>query len=237
MKMRVRNHALYFIGILSYVVSLIPFFGINVIRALLLIPVIAYTLPILEHLQPKIMTLKIDYKDILLILLSAIPYIFVEINNVIMYIIVPIVLLIVTLTFYFNKNTLWGNVLGTTFVVSLSLVWALFEGNQFLIPDIYWILYIFAGALYVEYKIPYRRLDKSIVQASWILSLVILTLISLNTPLLLVSLIEPSTRFLRPGEKLKSPKEITLLGRKGSKRDVIFVVLLILLSLLSLLHY
>ncbi|MFP3233470.1 MAG: hypothetical protein RXR08_07200, partial [Sulfolobaceae archaeon] len=69
------------------------------------------------------------------------------------------------------------------------------------------------------------------------LSLVILTLISLNTPLLLVSLIEPSTRFLRPGEKLKSPKEITLLGRKGSKRDVIFVVLLILLSLLSLLHY
>jgi len=50
MKMRVRNHALYFIGILSYVVSLIPFFGINVIRALLLIPVIAYTLPILEHL-------------------------------------------------------------------------------------------------------------------------------------------------------------------------------------------
>jgi len=234
MKMRVRNHALYFIGILSYIVSLIPFFGINVIRALLLIPVIAYTLPILEYLQPKIMILKINYKDILLILLAAIPYIFIEIN---IYIIVPIVLLIVTLTFYFNKNTLWGNVLGTTFVVSLSLVWALFEGNQFLIPDIYWILYIFAGALYVEYKIPYRRLDKSIVQASWVLSLIILTLISLNTPLLLVSLIEPSTRFLRPGEKLKSSKEIALLGRKGSRRDIIFVTLLILLSLLSLLHY
>ncbi|ACP45181.1 conserved hypothetical protein [Sulfolobus islandicus Y.G.57.14] len=234
MKMRVRNHALYFIGILSYIVSLIPFFGINVIRALLLIPVIAYTLPILEYLQPKIMILKINYKDILLILLATMPYIFIKIN---IYIIIPIVLLIVTFIFYFNKNTMWGNVLGTTFIVSLSLVWALFESNYFLIPDIYWILYIFTGALYVEYKIPYRRLDKSIVQASWVLSLIILTLISLNTPLLLVSLIEPSTRFLRPGEKLKSSKEIALLGRKGSRRDIIFVTLLILLSLLSLLHY
>ncbi|ACP35016.1 conserved hypothetical protein [Sulfolobus islandicus L.S.2.15] len=234
MKMRVRNHALYFIGILSYIVSLIPFFGINVIRALLLIPVIAYTLPILEYLQPKIMILKINYKDILLILLATMPYIFIKIN---IYIIIPIVLLIVTFIFYFNKNTMWGNVLGTTFIVSLSLVWALFESNYFLIPDIYWILYIFTGALYVEYKIPYRRLNKSIVQASWVLSLIILTLISLNTPLLLVSLIEPSTRFLRPGEKLKSSKEIALLGRKGSRRDIIFVTLLILLSLLSLLHY
>ena len=148
MKMKVRNHALYFIGILSYVVSLIPFFGVNVTRALLLMLVIAYTLPIIEHLQPKVMTLKIDYKDIMLILLAVIPYIFVEINNVIIYIIVPIVLLILTLTFYFNKNTLWGNVLGTTFVVSLSLVWALFEGNQFLIPDIYWILYIYLRGPY-----------------------------------------------------------------------------------------
>jgi len=234
MKMRVRNHALYFIGILSYIVSLIPFFGINVIRALLLIPVIAYTLPILEYLQPKIMILKINYKDILLILLATMPYIFIKIN---IYIIIPMALLTVTFMFYFNKNTMWGNVLGTTFIVSLSLVWALFESNYFLIPDIYWILYIFTGALYVEYKIPYRRLDKSIVQASWVLSLIILTLISLNTPLLLVSLIEPSTRFLRPGEKLKSSKEIALLGRKGSRRDIIFVTLLILLSLLSLLHY
>lgn len=234
MKMRVRNHALYFIGILSYIVSLIPFFGINVIRALLLIPVIAYTLPILEYLQPKIMILKISYKDILLILLATIPYIFIKID---IYIIIPIVLLMVTFIFYFNKNTMWGNVLGTTFIVSLSLVWALFESNYFLIPDIYWILYIFTGALYVEYKIPYRRLNKAIVQTSWILSLIILTLISLNTPLLLVSLIEPSTRFLRPGEKLKSPKEIALLGRKGSRRDIIFVTLLILLSLLSLFHY
>jgi len=189
MKMRVRNHALYFIGILSYIVSLIPFFGINVIRALLLIPVIAYTLPILEYLQPKIMILKINYKDILLILLATMPYIFIKIN---IYIIIPMALLTVTFMFYFNKNTMWGNVLGTTFIVSLSLVWALFESNYFLIPDIYWILYIFTGALYVEYKIPYRRLNKSIVQASWVLSLIILTLISLNTPLLLVSLIEPS---------------------------------------------
>jgi cellulose synthase/poly-beta-1,6-N-acetylglucosamine synthase-like glycosyltransferase len=45
MKMGVRNRALYFIGILSYVVSLIPFFGVNAIRALLSIPVIAYALP------------------------------------------------------------------------------------------------------------------------------------------------------------------------------------------------
>jgi hypothetical protein len=36
---------------------------------------------------------------------------------------------------------------------------------------------------------------------------------------------ELSTRFLRPREKLKSAKETTLLDGKGSKRDVIFVIL------------
>jgi hypothetical protein len=44
---KVRNHALYFLGVLTYVVALLPFLSVNLVKALVLIPIIAYTLPIM----------------------------------------------------------------------------------------------------------------------------------------------------------------------------------------------
>ncbi|WP_338598537.1 hypothetical protein V6M85_07785 [Sulfolobus tengchongensis] len=228
---KVRNHALYFLGVLTYILALIPFFNINIVRAIILIPIIAYTLPIMEYIQPRIMAVKVDYKDILLIIVTLIPYIFMPFN---VYLAIPASLLILTFGLYLTKNTMWGNVLGTTFEVSLSIVWGTFiENHNFLLPAIYWILYIFTGALYVEYKIPFRKLDKRIVQISWIISIIVLLLLSLKNPLPLLTLIEPSIRYLKPGEKLKSPKEIKDLGKRGSRRDIIFIILLAITFIMS----
>jgi hypothetical protein len=232
---KVRNHALYFLGVLTYVVALLPFPSVNLVKALVLIPIIAYTLPIMEYLQPKIMSLKIGYKDILVMKPPIIPYVFLPYNEIrIVYVSIPLVLMLLTLTLYLTKYTMWGNVIGTAFEASISIVWGLFINNPlFLIPSIYWLLYIFTGALYVEYKIPYRKLDRRVVQISWVISLVLLIVLSLKNPITLITLIEPSTRYLIPGEKLKSPKEIRELGRRGSKKDILFVVLLMITYTLS----
>ncbi|MCH4814680.1 MAG: hypothetical protein QXY87_10210 [Saccharolobus sp.] len=230
---KVRNHALYFLGVLTYVVALIPFLSVNLVKSLILIPIIAYTLPIMEYLQPKIMSLKIGYKDVLLIIPPIIPYIFLPYDEIV-YVLIPLALMVLTFTLYLTKHTMWGNVIGTAFEASISIVWGVFINNSlFLIPSIYWLLYIFTGALYVEYKIPYRKLDKRIVQISWIISLVLIIGLSIRNPITLITLIEPSIRYLIPGEKLKSPKEIRDLGKKGSKKDILFVVLLAITYTLS----
>ncbi|TRM78141.1 hypothetical protein DJ524_10270, partial [Sulfolobus sp. D5] len=158
-KVKARNHALYFVGVLSYLVSLIPFYSINAIRSLILIPILVYTLPILEYLQPKISIIRLSYKDFLLIILAGIPYLFIKPS---IFIFIPLLLIFITLWLFYVKNAMWGNVLGTTFLASLSIVWSIFVDNNFILPSIYWILYIFTGALYVEYKIPYRKLDKKV---------------------------------------------------------------------------
>ncbi|QGA54093.1 hypothetical protein GFS03_05670 [Sulfolobus sp. E5-1-F] len=232
---KVRNHALYFLGALTYVVALIPFLTVNLVRTLILVPIIIYTLPIMEYLQPKVMSLKIGYKDILLMIPPIIPYVFLPYNEQSVYILIPLALMLLTFTLYLAKYTMWGNVIGTAFEASISIVWGLFVYNfLFLIPSIYWLLYIFVGALYVEYKIPFRRLNKRIVQISWIISLISLIALSLKNPITLITLLEPSTRYLIPGEKLKSTKEIKDLGKRGSKRDMLFVALLAITYTLSI---
>ncbi|BCU69839.1 hypothetical protein [Stygiolobus caldivivus] len=223
-KSRVRNHALYFLGVASYVVSLIPFVKVDALRALVLVPIIAYTLPVMEYVQPRVMSLKLGYKDVVLIIPALLPYVFMKPN---IYILIPASLLVLTFLLYFTKLTMWGNVVGTAFEASLSMVWGTFVNNPlFLIPSLYWLLYIFNGAIYVEYKIPFRKLDKRVVQVSWLTSLLLMLFIGMRTPLLFLTLIEPTIRYLKPGEKLKSPKEIKELGRKGSRKDMAFLAIL-----------
>lgn len=224
MKSKVRNHALYFLGVLSYLLSLVPF-EVNWLKALILIPIIAYTLPIMEYLQPRAMSLKIGVKDVLLIIPAVIPYLFMKLN---IYLLIPLSLLILTFILYYLKMTMWGTVIGTAFEASLSIVWGAFVNNSmFLLPSIFWLLYIFTGAVYVEYKLPIRKLSKKAPQISWFVSLLILIILGIKFPLTLLSLIEPSFRFFNPGEKLKSMKEVKDLGKNGSKRDMMFIVILI----------
>ncbi|MCI2414715.1 MAG: hypothetical protein MPF33_05630 [Candidatus Aramenus sp.] len=71
------------------------------------------------------------------------------------------------------------------------------------------------------------------VRASWLSSVLVWVTLSVSYPILLLTLVEPSIRFLFPGQKLGSMKEIATLGRKGARRNVLLLVLLVGLSLLS----
>lgn len=226
-----KNHGLYFVGIFSYIVSLIPFSGTNLVRALVLLPIALLTLIVAEHLQPSLMSFRIGAKEIVLSALLAIPYLF-AIN---IYLLIPFTLLALTLIAYWKRKLMIGNVLGTVFIASLSFAWLGFVDNSFILPSVYWLLYILCGALYVEYKLPIRKLDKRVVQLSWLISLLILILLTLKSSLLLMlfALIEPSLRFLLPRGKLASMKDVAKLGRRGAVRDAMFITLLILTAVIS----
>jgi len=226
-----RNHGLYTVGVFSYIISLIPFSGINLVRALILLPIVLLTLIVADYLQPSLMSFRIGVKEIVLSALLAIPYLF-EIS---IYLLLPFTLLVLTVVAYWKRNLMLGNVLGTVFIASLSFAWLGFVNNSLILPSVYWLLYILCGALYVEYKLPIRKLDKKVVQLSWFASLTILILLTVKSSLLLMLLtvIEPSLRFFLPGDKLPSMKDVAKLGRRGAVRDMVFIVLLILTAVLS----
>ena len=228
-----RNHGLYTVGVFSYIISLIPFSGINLVRALILLPIALLTLIVADYLQPSLMSFRIRAKEIVLSALLAIPYLF-AIN---IYLLIPLTLLVLTIVAYWKRKLMIGNVLGTVFIASLSFAWLGFVSNSLILPSVYWLLYILCGALYVEYKLPIRKLDRRVVQLSWLASLAILILLTMKSSLLLMLLtvIEPSSRFLFPGDKLASMKDVGKLGRRGAKKDVLFIALLIFTSVLSML--
>jgi len=231
MRRVLKNHGLYSVGIFSYIVSLIPFLGINLVRALVLLPIALLTLIVADYLQPSLMSFRIRAKEIVLSALLAIPYLFV----ISIYLMIPLILLVLTLLSYWKRNLMLGNVLGTAFISSLSFAWLGFVNNSLVLPSVYWLLYILCGALYVEYKLPIRKLDRRVVQLSWLASLAILILLTMKSslPLMLLTVIEPSSRFFFPGNKLASMKDVAKLGRRGAKKDVLFIALLIFTSVLS----
>lgn len=69
-----RNHAVYFLGLLSYVVSLIPFTGLKPLGVILALAMSLYVLPILDYLQPKFTAWKLSAKDLALAVASGLPY-------------------------------------------------------------------------------------------------------------------------------------------------------------------
>lgn len=227
-----RNHGLYFVGASSYVVSLIPFSGIDLTRALILLPIVPLTLLVVEYLQPSLVNVRIRVKEIVLSALVSIPYLF----AVSIYLLPPLIILLLTIISYWKRNLMIGNVLGTTFISSLSFAWLSFVNNSIILPSIYWLLYTLCEALYVEYKLPIRKLDKKVIQLSWLISLIILGLLTAKSSLLLMLLttIEPSLRFFFPGNKLSSMRDVSKLGKRGAVRSMIFIILLILTSILSL---
>jgi hypothetical protein len=132
-----------------------------------------------------------------------------------------------------KKKGMWGNVVGTACIASLSFIWSQVAGNSFVLADAYWTAYAFLGALYVEYKLPFRNLSLRTLRVASFATALLLALISFGYPVLLASFLEPIYRTVRPGEKLSSPKEIRALGRKGARKDIAFVIVLAALSFAS----
>ncbi|MEM2012999.1 MAG: hypothetical protein QW536_06595, partial [Metallosphaera sp.] len=126
-------------------------------------------------------------------------------------------------------------VLGTLGLSSLLLPWISVVKNVTLLDvSVYmvWCAYTLVEALYVEYKLPSRKIGANVVRGMWGISLIVTGALSLLYPPLAISLIEPSVRFFRPGEKLRSASEIRDLGKRGSKRTITLFTLLVITLIL-----
>lgn len=73
-------------------------------------------------------------------------------------------------------------------------------------------------ALYVEYKLPHRRVGSWWLRGTWLAFLFVFLPLTSPFPILWLSLVEPTLRFLRPGPKLTSGTEIRRLGKAGARR-------------------
>ncbi|MGC8947855.1 MAG: hypothetical protein ACP5OK_00780 [Thermoprotei archaeon] len=183
-----------------------------------------------DRLRSKVLARELNVVDWILILFNMVPYIF--FFNIFLFI--PFTFYIAAIAMAYLKVREWPNILALTGAASLYLPWVGIMGYikpVNIIIFIIWISYSFTEALYVEYKFPYKTIDANYVKYTWISLLPILIFLSTSQPILILSLIEPTFRFFKPGEKLKSGAQIKELGRRTSMRYSLILIILIFFSI------
>ncbi|AWR98408.1 hypothetical protein [Metallosphaera hakonensis] len=219
---RTRNHAAYFMILLTYVLF--------VVAAPRLIDLIIAPLMILHAVTvdltySKMLSRKLGKRDFGLMALNAVPYLFLFRLTLL----IPALIFSLSIILSYSKINVIPQVLGTLGLSSLLLPWiSIAQSVTPLDVAVYmvWCAYTLVESIYVEYKLPFRNLRAGIVRIVWALSLLICVITSLAFPPVLVSLVEPSIRFMRPGEKLRSASQIKELGKRGSKRTILLFALL-----------
>ncbi|QKQ99068.1 hypothetical protein GWK48_00460 [Metallosphaera tengchongensis] len=200
---------------------------------LYLVPLAILNAFTIERLYPKLISWKFETKDYLLAGANVIPYAF--LFNV--FLLLPLAFLVSAYVLSYFRFRMAPVLLGTYAVSSFYLPWTdMLASVNFGVYSIFltWMLYTLTQSLLVEYKAPFRKNVKSNhVTVSWIISLIaLIPLSSIFLPTLLLGLIEPTIRFLRPGSKLSSGKEMRSLGRELSKRTMILVSVLVISEIL-----
>ncbi|MEM3831983.1 MAG: hypothetical protein QW128_00055 [Thermoprotei archaeon] len=180
----------------------------------------------IDKLRSKVLNNELNIIDWFLILLNMIPYIF--LFNVFLFI--PGAFYIASVIMAYLKVREWSNVLALTGSASLYLPWVEIMGvikfTNIVIFAI-WVSYSFTESLYIEYKLPYKTISANYVRNVWFPLLLVLIFLSAFQPILILSLIEPTIRFFKPGEKLKSGSEIKKLGRKtGIQYSLVLIILI-----------
>ncbi|AFZ70580.1 hypothetical protein Calag_0839 [Caldisphaera lagunensis DSM 15908] len=176
---------------------------------------------------------KLNLKDLILLVILFIPYIIMlKLNN--FYLIMPISLLILYLIFSFKKKFVLSNIIGSTFIASLSLIWLLMISNinveQFLII-LSWIIFTLTLSVIVEYKLPFRKIDKvsTIGYPLIIISLGIAITYLLGYYDLILLYTFPISALILSGEKLRNVKEIKKIGKIGMYSSLSFILIGIML--------
>lgn len=180
-----------------------------------------------ERLYARLLSRKFSKFDYFLVVLNSFPYLF----FFTLYFIIPLIFIILAFITSYLKIKIIPTLFGTYSIASLYLPWTaiLYEVNiKVFSIFVLWFLYTLTQSLYVEYKIPFRKISKNIVRLAWIISLFLVVYFSLYIPIILLGIIEPSIRFLNPGNKLSSAKDIKNLGWKMARRSMILMVVIII---------
>ncbi len=191
-----------------------------------LIPLVFLNGFTIERLYARLLSRKFCKLDYVLIIFNSLPYLL----FFTIYLIIPLFFIILAFVTSYLKIGIIPTLFGTYSIASLYLPWSaiLYEVN-FKVFSIFilWFLYTLTQSLYVEYKVPFRKISKNIVRFAWIISLFPIVYFSRYIPIMLIGVIEPSIRFLNPGNKLTSAKDIKNLGWKIARRSTILILVII----------
>ncbi|MBB5254843.1 hypothetical protein [Sulfurisphaera ohwakuensis] len=230
---RRRNDAAYFLIILTYVLAVVSHPSLI---SLIFLPVMILHAFTIDLILPKVLSRKIGAKDIAILAVNTIPYIYFFTPLIL----IPALAFLLSIVLSYTKSKILPQLIGT---VGISLLYLplvqIFGGINIVDIGVYlvWSTYTLTEAIYVEYKLPYRQVSIKQLRVSWLTSLLINVISIIIFPLFVLPLIEPTIRFMKPGEKLKAASQIKELGKKGLKRTILVFSLLLAIILIHLLIF
>ncbi|QIW23607.1 hypothetical protein EWF20_05175 [Sulfolobus sp. S-194] len=230
---RRRNDAAYFLIILTYILAVASHPSLI---SLIFLPVMILHAFTIDLILPKVLSRKIVTKDIGILAVNTIPYIYFFTSLIL----IPALAFLLSIVLSYTRSKILPQLVGT---VGISLLYLplvqIFGGINIVDLGVYliWTTYTLTEAIYVEYKLPYRQVSIKQLRVSWLTSLVINVVSIIIFPLFILPLIEPTIRFMNPGGKLKAASQIKELGRKGLKRTILVFALLLAIILIHLLIF
>ncbi|BDC17595.1 hypothetical protein [Acidianus sp. HS-5] len=224
-----RNDAAYFILLLTYILAVASH---PALVSLIFLPIMALHGFTIDKTLPKVLSRKIGLTEIGLFALNSIPYLYFFTPLIF----IPATAFLLTIILSYTKSKMLPQLTGTLGLALLYLpLVQIFGGWSMLNLGVYlvWSTYTLVEAIYVEYKLPFRKVSINQLRLSWVASLILNSFAVIINPLLVLPLIEPTIRYINPGAKLKSASEIKGLGRKGIKRTLLVFILLLLIVMLK----
>jgi|ECHhosMinimDraft_1075155.scaffolds.fasta_scaffold00110_6 hypothetical protein len=227
--MRVRNTGSFSLMVLTFAISIPGFRTFSTLMVLMGLAIFhAFSL---DRVYSNALIARLKLEDLLIIAINCIPYVL-FLN---LYLLIPVSLLITVLLLPYLRVKMWPAILGSTAVASLYLPWVVIlkEDLYFNIPlYLIWILYSLNESLYVEYKLPYRKVEKAEIKVLWLLSLLAIVPLSLINALILLTLIEPSLKYFNPGSKLEKATQLRELGHRGLISLLLLTILIIMIKII-----
>lgn len=225
---RRRNEAAYTLVALTYTLAVISRPSLVGIAFLPLMIFHAFTIDVV---LPKVLSRKVGIKEIGLLIINAIPYIYFFTPLIL----IPALAFLLSIVLSYTKSKVLPQLIGTLGIALLYLpLVQIFGGIKIINIGAYlvWATYVLTEAIYVEYKLPFRQVSIKQIRISWIICLLADAFSVIISPLFVLPLIEPTIRFMRPGDKLKVASQIRELGRKGAKKTLLVFFLLVAIILI-----
>lgn len=220
---RRRNEAAYFLLLLTFVLAAASRPSLT---ALVFLPAVFLHGFTIDKVLPRVLSRKLTVREVLLLAVNAAPYVYFFTPLAL----IPATAFLLSIVLSYARSNVLPQLMGT---VGISLLYLplvqIFGGVRVIDLGVYlvWATYTLVEGIYVEYKLPYRRVTENQLRISWLSSLALNAISVAISPLLVLPLIEPTIRFMKPGEKLSSPAQIRELGRRGAKRTLLAFALLL----------
>lgn len=221
--------------------------SVNLVRVILVLGLVILNAVSLTRVHYRLIS-RPRPMDYLLFLLNVLPYSYVLYPNPPLWLIIPITPLLV-----FILEALRGrgrgalaNIAGTALLASTYTPLYVIMGGSFSIIILYvaltWLAYHTFSAVYVEGKLPFRRIKPWLSTVTWftlMIPIVVIAIVFMGNVLLIIPLIEPSIRAVyAAGEGKINASELRVRIRRigyGSLVESV-VLMALLVVLLTMVH-